>query len=165
MKQKSKPKEKTLVGWLLYISIAGYNGFSEPDGKEDIYWALIEKFKNAGIHITSVDTIPGWFNLNQDWIQVYVPYRAIGQHYRVELTDWWPQDLKFLLDEGLESGLILMQVKYLVASKSMPKKDKQNHDVFRDQLIEKLAQDSETGDRTITQTIWERHEIKIRDYC
>lgn len=164
MKQKSKPKEKTCVGFLLYISIAGYNGFQEPDGKHDLYWELIAQLDKAGIDITSVDTIPGWFNLNQDWIQVYVPHRAIDQQYRVGLTDWWPENLRFMLEQGLDSGLIIMQVNYLMASRNMPKKDKQNFNSFRDQIIKKLAVDSPTGDRKVTQDLWAHHLIKIEPY-
>lgn len=132
-------KEKMYLGFLVSISIPGHTGFLDTPKSEE-YWNLYSKFEVARVKATSVDTIPGWFNLNQDWIQVYVPIEGIKQDYYVGLTDWWPAELRELLEKGLLDGSVIMMVSTISASRRVPKKTKKNYSEFKQKLFEKVAQ-------------------------
>lgn len=62
-----------------------------------------------GIEFTKVDSMAGWYNLNQSWYEFRAPVTTSWGPVRVEI----PELMEFL-EDYLSQGLLIMQVHYIV---------------------------------------------------
>lgn len=135
-------KKPETIGFLLSLSVPGSTwrmDLSEEQLNCHPFVQLRRTLDKFYISYKSCDTLPGWYNLNHDWLQLYVPLRAMTQEYRIGFaSDWWPEELRDYLDKGLEDGRLIMMVSYVELRKNFPRKTKPCFQEEVDKILQML---------------------------
>jgi len=88
---------------LIQLSMAGVWNRGLMD--EIVGW-----FRECGIEVRKVDTVAGWWNLNQDWYELECEVETAWDHVRPKCLrdDLWEE-----LFNHLHFGNVIMQVHYV----------------------------------------------------
>ena len=153
-------KKPETIGFLLSFSVPGstwMHDLSEEEFNDHPFVKLRRALEKFNIPYKCCDTLPSWWDLNQDWLQLYVPERAMIQHYRIGFSEWWPDILRQYLQTALDTGKIILVVHQVQLSRNFPRKNKTNFQEEIDRILFTLNSEHDN-------TLFKKYGLKFLDW-